>query len=113
MAALDRVLAAQRWCTINAADRTIRWSTALAVVGVAVVAAVVSYEHVSALVRAHGDEDDAETLMELVANNAKRFRGTSKRFKLWPRSCSAQKSGTLVLLSATCPGEGNPHGSEG
>ena len=32
----------------------------------------------------HGDEDDAETLMELVANNARRFRGTSKRFKLWP-----------------------------
>lgn len=32
----------------------------------------------------HGDEDDAETLLELVANNAKRFRGTSKRFKLWP-----------------------------
>jgi hypothetical protein len=31
-----------------------------------------------------GDEDAAETLMELVANNAKRFRGTSKRFKLWP-----------------------------
>ena len=32
----------------------------------------------------HGDEDDAETLMELVANSAKRFRGTPKRFKLWP-----------------------------
>ena len=32
----------------------------------------------------HGDEEDAETLMELVANNARRFRGTSKRFKLWP-----------------------------
>ena len=32
----------------------------------------------------YGGEDDAETLMELVANNAKRFRGTSKRFKLWP-----------------------------
>ena len=32
----------------------------------------------------HGDEDDAETLMELVADNAKRFRGTSKRFNLWP-----------------------------
>ena len=32
----------------------------------------------------HGDEDDAETLMELVTNNAKRFRGTPKRFKLWP-----------------------------
>ncbi|HEX3962881.1 MAG TPA: DUF262 domain-containing HNH endonuclease family protein [Trebonia sp.] len=32
----------------------------------------------------HGDEDDAETLMELVANSARRFRNTSKRFKLWP-----------------------------
>jgi hypothetical protein len=32
----------------------------------------------------HGDEDDAETLMELVTNGAKRFRKTSKRFKLWP-----------------------------
>ncbi len=32
----------------------------------------------------HGDEDDAETLMELVTNQAKRFRGTSRRFKLWP-----------------------------
>jgi hypothetical protein len=32
----------------------------------------------------HGDEDDAETLMELLAISAKRFRGTPKRFKLWP-----------------------------
>ena len=32
----------------------------------------------------HGDEDDAETLMELVANHARRFKGSSKRFKLWP-----------------------------
>ena len=32
----------------------------------------------------HGDEDDAETLMELVSNSAKRFRNTPKRFKLWP-----------------------------
>ena len=35
------------------ADRTIRWSTASAVAGVAVVAAVASYERASALVRAH------------------------------------------------------------
>lgn len=40
---------------MNAVDRVIRWSTALAVVGVATVAAVVSYEHASALVRAHGE----------------------------------------------------------
>jgi len=32
----------------------------------------------------HGAEDDAETLMELVTNDARRFRGTPKRFKLWP-----------------------------
>lgn len=37
-----------------AADRVIRWSTALAVLGVAVVAAVMSFEHASALVREHG-----------------------------------------------------------
>lgn len=39
----------------SAADRVIRWSTALAVLGVAAVAAVVSYQHASALVRAHGE----------------------------------------------------------
>ena len=33
----------------------IRWSTAGAVVGVAAVAAVASYEHAYALVRAHGE----------------------------------------------------------
>ena len=39
------VLAGQRWCAMNAAEGVIRWSTGLAVVGVATVAAVVSYEH--------------------------------------------------------------------
>jgi hypothetical protein len=36
---------------VSGAERVIRWSTALAVVGVAAVAAVVSYEHASAVVR--------------------------------------------------------------
>jgi hypothetical protein len=36
-------------------DRVIRWTTALAVVGVAAVAAVASYEHAYALVEAHGE----------------------------------------------------------
>jgi hypothetical protein len=40
---------------MNAVDRVISWSTALAVVGVAAIAPVVSYEHASALVRAHGE----------------------------------------------------------
>jgi Protein of unknown function (DUF2637) len=40
---------------VNAADRVIRWSTALAVLGVAAVAAVASHEHAYDLVRAHGE----------------------------------------------------------
>jgi hypothetical protein len=38
-----------------AADRVIRWTTAGAALGVAAVAAVASYEHSYALVRAHGE----------------------------------------------------------
>src|SRR5580658_1410712 len=38
-----------------AADRVIRWSTALVVLAAAVVAAVASYEHAYDLVRAHGE----------------------------------------------------------
>jgi hypothetical protein len=40
---------------MGTADRVIRWSTALAVLGVAAVAAVASYEHAYDLVRAHGE----------------------------------------------------------
>jgi hypothetical protein len=40
---------------VTGADRTIRWSTAAAVISVAVVAAVVSYEHAYGLVHAHGE----------------------------------------------------------
>jgi hypothetical protein len=40
---------------MTATERVIRWSTAGAVVGVAAVAAVASYEHAYALVRAHGE----------------------------------------------------------
>jgi hypothetical protein len=40
---------------MSGTDGIIRWSTAAAVVGVAVVAAVVSYEHAYALVRTHGE----------------------------------------------------------
>ncbi len=51
---------------MTAADRVIRWSTALAVVGVAAVAAVVSYEHASALVRAHGESGWTGRLIPLT-----------------------------------------------
>lgn len=40
---------------MSGGDRVIRGSTTLAVLGVAAVAAVASYEHVYDLVRAHGE----------------------------------------------------------
>ena len=40
---------------MSGAHRVIRWSTAVAVLGVAAVAAVASYEHAYGLVRAHGE----------------------------------------------------------
>ena len=40
---------------MNGADRVIKWSTAGAVLGVAAVASVASYEHAYALVQAHGE----------------------------------------------------------
>jgi hypothetical protein len=55
MRASGGVSAGRRWHAVNAVDRAIGWSTALAVVGVAGIAAVVSYENPSALVRAHGE----------------------------------------------------------
>jgi Protein of unknown function (DUF2637) len=53
---------------VNAADRVIRWSTTLAVLGVAGIAAVVSYEHASALVRAHGESGWTGRLIPLTVD---------------------------------------------
>jgi Protein of unknown function (DUF2637) len=53
---------------VSAADRVIRWSTTLAVVGVAVVAAVVSYEHASALARAHAESGWTGRLIPLTVD---------------------------------------------
>jgi hypothetical protein len=50
------------------ADKTIRWSTAAAVIGVAVVAAVVSYEHAYALVHAHGETGWTAHLIPLTVD---------------------------------------------
>jgi hypothetical protein len=51
-----------------AADRVIRWTTALAVVGVAAVAAVASYEHAYALVRAHGESGWSARMVPLTVD---------------------------------------------
>ncbi len=53
---------------MTVADRVIRWSTALAVVGAAAVAAAASYEHAYALVRAHGEAGWTAPLVPLTVN---------------------------------------------
>jgi hypothetical protein len=53
---------------VNATDRVIRWSTGLAVIGVAAVAAVVSYEHAGDLVRAHGEASWTARLIRLTVD---------------------------------------------
>ena len=49
-------------------DRIIRWTTAGAVIGVAAVAAVASYEHACALVRAHRETGWTARLVPLTAD---------------------------------------------
>ena len=51
-----------------AADRIIRWTTAGAVVGVAAIAAVASYEHAGDLVRAHGETGWTARLIPLTVD---------------------------------------------
>jgi hypothetical protein len=53
---------------MTAADRIIRWTTAGAVVAVAAVAAVASYEHAYALVRAHGEAGWTGRLVPLTVD---------------------------------------------
>jgi hypothetical protein len=50
---------------MTAADRVIRWTTAVAVIGVA---AVVSYEHAGDLVRAHGETGWTARLIPLTVD---------------------------------------------
>jgi len=51
-----------------AADRVIKWTTAVAVIGVAAVAAVASYEHAYDLVRANGEGAWAARLVPLTVD---------------------------------------------
>jgi hypothetical protein len=50
------------------ADRMIRWTTAVAVIGIAAVAAVASYEHGYDLVRAHGEAGWTARLVPLTVD---------------------------------------------
>jgi uncharacterized protein DUF2637 len=53
---------------VTVADRGIRWTTAVAVIGVAAVAAVASYEHAYGLVRAHGEAGWTARLVPLTVD---------------------------------------------
>jgi len=53
---------------VSAADRIIRTTTALVVLGVAVIAAIVSYEHAYELVRAHGENGWTARLVPLTVD---------------------------------------------
>ena len=53
---------------MSVANRVVRWSTALDVLGVVLVAAVVSYEHASDLLRAHGETGWTARLIPLTVD---------------------------------------------
>jgi hypothetical protein len=53
---------------MSGADRIIKWSTAWAVLGVAAVAAVASYEHAYDLVRAHGESGWTARMVPLTVD---------------------------------------------
>ena len=53
---------------MSGADRVIKWSTAGAVLGVAAVAAVASYEHAYDLVRAHGESGWTARMVPLTVD---------------------------------------------
>ena len=53
---------------MTSTEKVIRWSTAVAVVGVAATAAVASYEYAYVLVRAHGEAGWAARLIPLTVD---------------------------------------------
>jgi hypothetical protein len=55
-------------CATTGTDKAIRWSTAAAVIGVAAVAAVVSYEHAYDLVHTHGETGWTAHLIPLTVD---------------------------------------------
>lgn len=64
---------------MTATDRVIRWTTAVAVVGVAPVAAVASYEHAYALVSAHGESGWTAFAAEVAAGRLPSVRAIRAR----------------------------------
>lgn len=100
---------------MTTADRIIRWTTALAVVGVAAVAAMASYEHAYALVRAHGEAGwgTAATLAANVAHGLGHGR-IGAAVAAWPAVALVRSYELLIMIvrgSQTVP-DGMPGKAE-
>ena len=95
MAAVSRVLAGRWWCMMGTADRVIRWSTALVVLGVAAITAVASYEHAYDLVWADGEAGWTAPLVPLTvdglicASSMVGLRAPQDAGSDWPAGCWA------------------------
>jgi hypothetical protein len=86
---------------MTGADRIIQWSTALAVLGVATVAAVVSYEHAYDRVWAHGESGRTAHMVPLMVDGLiyasstvmlDSARAARHRFRRWHGGSSAWAS---------------------
>lgn len=53
---------------MSGTERAVRWSTTMVVVGVAVVAAIVSYRHALSVIRAHGEDGPTAYLLPLTVD---------------------------------------------
>jgi hypothetical protein len=94
------------------ADRIIRWSTALAVLGVAAVAAVVSYEHASALVRAHGESDWTGRLIPLTVDGLIYASREARHVPVERRTADYRRLCTVPTNASLPPGEWAGRGSK-
>jgi len=87
-------------------DRLIRITAALVVVGVAIVAAIVSYEHAYALVRAHGEEGWTARLVPLTvdgliyASSMVMLQSARRRVQVPALARWLQALGVLATLAA-------------
>jgi hypothetical protein len=98
---------------MNGADLTIRWSTALAVIGVAAVAAVASYEHANDLVRAHAESGWTARMIPLTVDgliyaSSMVVLDSARRGTLAAPPISPEPTGSTPHASLTAT---NTHGS--
>jgi Protein of unknown function (DUF2637) len=93
---------------MSGTDEVIRWSTAVAVLGVAAVAAVASYEHACDLVRAHGESGGTARVVPLTVIYASSMVMLDSA--RWKRSVPALARWLLGLGIATTLATNVAHG---